>query len=74
MRRHMSRVMCLRRDARVTTRSRKSENRMVRIVKRMNDVVRSAGVVRILLVDLERNRPRFGLQAITLCSACHAKQ
>ena len=57
--------MRFRRDARVTTRGRQGENRVVRIVKRVNDVMRRAGMIRILLIDLERDRSGFRLQAIT---------
>src|SRR5262245_41692013 len=54
------------RDARVSTRRGQRENRVLGIVESVNDVVRGARMVRVLLIDLERDRAGPRLEAITL--------
>src|SRR5215216_7050568 len=66
MRRHVSRVMCFGSDVSVTARGRQRENRVIRIVKRMNYVVSGARMIRVLLIDVERDRAGLRLQAIAL--------
>src|ERR1700682_6191673 len=54
------------RNAGVAAGGGQGQNCMVRIIEGVNDVMRGAGMVWVLLIDLEGNRARPGLQAIAL--------
>ena len=71
MRRHVTRVMCFGRDVGVPTRRGQRQNRVIRIVKRVNDVVRRAWMVGVFLVNSERDRAGLRLQAITFVTRTH---
>ena len=63
------------RDAGVTSRRGQGDDRVLRIVESVNDVMRCARMVWVLLINLKRNRARLGLQAITPVFRTHqAKQ
>ena len=47
---------------------------MFRIVKGVNDVMRGAGMIRVLLVNFQRDRSGSCLQAITLVLTSHQSQ
>ena len=51
--------MCLGCNAGVTPCGRQREDRVIGIVKRVNDVMRRARMVRVLLVDSKRYRARL---------------
>ena len=63
--------MRFRSDLGITSRRRQGQDCVFRIVKRVNDVMRRARMIRILLIDLERNRAGPSLQAIALVARLH---
>jgi hypothetical protein len=71
VRRHMERVRCGRRDLRVRACGRKAKRRMIRIVERVDDEVRRARMVRVLLEHLLYDGRRERLTAKTLVAGPH---
>src|SRR5436305_15084510 len=68
MRRHVPRVVCIGSDLSIAPGRRQRQNRMLWIVKGMNDMVSRSRVVRILLENIQRNGSGAHLTAETFVS------
>ncbi len=74
VRRHMERVWRGRRNPGIDARRGQGEDRVIRIVERVNDEVGGAGMVRVVLKNLDRNRRCQRLPAEAFVRRPHGAQ